>query len=541
MSGLGERLQHYRERGLHTDERIGWLSTRAAERWPDREAVIHEDERLTFARLHDWTLEVARALVEHGIGPGDRLLWQLPNGLEGVVLHLAAWRIGAVSVPVVPIYREHEMRHILREVRPRAVAFAASLGARRPAVEMDALMEAVGVRPALKLSVGAATGGWLPVPSAPARGAGSATELPGPLPADACCLVLYTSGTTSAPKGAMHASRSLVATLRLWRDAYAFSPDDCFIMGSPITHVAGMLLAVLMPAATGARAVLMPSWDPGRAVELCERERATFCCGATVFLQGFVERYEAGASPSHRLPRFMCGGAAVPPSIIERAAAVGVQAWRCWGMTEAPTTTLAGPDDSLERRAHRDGFPTEGCEIEAVDAARSPLPRGEIGELRVRCPQQMLGYADAAVNAAQTDPDGWFYTGDVGRVDAEGWVTMTGRLKDIINRGGEKFSAQDIEHAIASHAAVESVAVVGLPDPRLGEVVGAFVVLRRGACWPGEAELAAHLERQRLARPKLPVHWRVVDALPMTLSGKVQKQVLLERWNAERPGERRAG
>ncbi len=541
-TGLDARRQHYRRCGLHTDEQVGWLLTRAAERWPDREAVICEGQRWTFAALHDWTGAVARALVERGIAPGDRLLWQLPNSVEALVLHLAAWRIGAVSVPVVPIYREHEMRLILRDVRPRAVAFSAALGARRPAVEMDALMESVGVRPALKLSVGGSAGdGWLPVPEPPTRGGVMGVGLPPPLPPDACCLVLYTSGTTSAPKGAMHASRSLLATIRLWRDTYHFTPEDCFIAGSPITHVAGLLLAVLLPAATGARAVVMPSWDPDRAVALCECERATFSCGATVFLQGFVERYEAGAAPVHRLPRFMCGGAAVPPAIIERASAVGVQAWRCWGMTEAPTATLATPEDSLERRARRDGFPTEGCEIEAVDALRRPLPLGEQGELRVRCAQQMLGYSDAEANAAQLDRDDWFYTGDVGFVDGEGWVTMTGRKKDIINRGGEKFSSQDIEHAIASHPVVESVAVVGVPDPRLGEAVAAFLVLRRGAPWPGEAEIVAHLETQRLARPKIPVHWQVVESLPMTLSGKVQKHLLVNRWHAERSGAPCAG
>ncbi len=534
-SSLAQRRQDYRDRGLHTDERIGWLPARAAERWPERDAVVFEGRRITFAELHEWILAVAGQLVSRGIERRDRLLWQLPNCLEGLVLHLAAWRIGAVSVPVVPIYREHELRHILAEVQPRAVAFAGSLGDRHPAREMDALMDVMGVRPALKLSLGPARAGWEPILSTPSRvGPAAAPRLPDPLPADECCLVLYTSGTTSAPKGAMHASRSLLATIRLWRDTYSFTPDDAFIMGAPITHIAGLLLAVLTPASTGARSVLMPAWDAARAVSLCEQELVTFCCGASVFLQGFVERYETGESPAHRLPRFMCGGAAVPPSLIERAEAVGIRAWRCWGMTEAPTATLALPGDSLARRATYDGLPTEGCEIEAVDDDRRPLPRGRIGELRLRCPQQMLGYANSEVNAAQTDRDGWFYTGDVGHVDRDGWVTMTGRLKDIINRGGEKFSSQDIEHAIASHPAVESVAVLGVPDERLGEAVGAFVVVRRGKTWPGDAELIAHLEAQRLARQKLPVHWQLLEALPMTASGKVQKHVLLARWHGER-------
>jgi acyl-CoA synthetase (AMP-forming)/AMP-acid ligase II len=250
-----------------------------------------------------------------------------------------------------------------------------------------------------------------------------------------------------------------------------------------------------------------------------------------VFLQGFVEGYEAepDAHP-HRLTTFMCGGAAIPPSLIERAERVGIRAFRSWGMTEAPTVGLVGPDDSLDLRARTDGRASEGCEVQAVDDLRRPLPHGELGELRLRCPEQMLGYTDPELNAEQVDEDGWFYSGDVGQVDEAGWVTMTGRLKDVINRGGEKFSAQDIEHAISSHPAVGVVAVTGLSDSRLGECVAAFVVLRDGRPWPGRQALVDHLEAQRLARAKFPTVWRVLAELPMTMSGKVQKNRLVELW-----------
>jgi acyl-CoA synthetase (AMP-forming)/AMP-acid ligase II len=229
----------------------------------------------------------------------------------------------------------------------------------------------------------------------------------------------------------------------------------------------------------------------------------------------------------------MCGGAAISPSLIARADAMGIRAFRSWGMTEAPTVGLVGPDDSLELRAHTDGRASEGCEVQAVDDLRRPLPHGELGELRLRCPEQMLGYTDPVLDAEQVDADGWFYTGDMGQVDADGWITMTGRLKDVVNRGGEKFSSQDIEHAISSHPAVASVAVTGLPDPRLGECVAAFVVVRPGTSWPGQQALLDHLEAQKLARQKFPSVWRVVEELPMTMSGKVQKTRLVELWEAE--------
>lgn len=528
-----EREAYYRQRGLHTDERIGWVLTRAVDRWPNREALIFEGRRLTYRDLWRWVTAVAHDLVANGVRPGDAILWQLPNSLEGVVLHMAGWRIGAVCVPVVPLYREHEMAYIIGQVHPRVVAFSARLGDRRPAEEMQALMTGVGVAPALRLAVGGELDGWrgvraFPEPDVEVTDIG----LPDPAPADAHCLTLYTSGTTSNPKGAMHASQSLIAEAATWRDAYGFSGRDVFLMGAPITHIAGLLVAMILPPFVGARSALLPAWDPDKAVALAERERATFCAGATVFLQGFIERYEQGAAPTHRLSVFMCGGAAVPPSVIERADAVGIKAFRCWGMTEAPTTTLGRPDDPLELRANRDGKASEGTEIQTVDDDRKPQPPGTLGELRVRSPEQMLGYSDREVHAAQVDDEGWFYTGDVGVVDEGGWVVMTGRIKDIINRGGEKFSAQDIEYAIANHPAVEAVAVTGVPDERLGERVAAFVTLREGASWPGRQSLLGHLEAQRFAKQKFPVEWRVVGELPRTMSGKLQKNKLLEMWEA---------
>ena len=529
--GLGER---YRELGLRTDERIGWKIQRAADRWPERTALTCDADSVTYRELARWVDSVAAMLVGQGLRPRDRLLWQLPNSLEALVLHLAAWRAGIVSVPVVPAYREHELAQIMADARPAAVAFPAVLGSRRPAADIEAMLSSMTDPPRIRLIASGALAGWQPLQARPGiNAAPHATGLPDPLPPEEPCLLLYTSGTTARPKGALHSSQTLLAEATTLRDALGFSYDDVFITGAPITHIAGLLIGAIAPASCGARGVIMPAWDPDAAVAIADRERATFSCGPTVFLQGFVERYEEAGDRLHRLSMFMCGGSAVPPSIIERAEAVGIRAFRSWGMTELPTIGLIGPDDSLAARSLRDGRLSEGCEATAVDAQRNPLPPGELGELRVRGPEQMLGYTDPALNAAQVDGDGWFYTGDIGTVDGDGWITMTGRIKDVINRGGEKFSAQDIENAIASHPAVAAVAVTGLPEPRLGECVAAFVVLRPNRSWPGTAALIDHLEAQRLARQKFPVVWRVIPDLPMTLTGKIQKNRLVEQWEAE--------
>jgi acyl-CoA synthetase (AMP-forming)/AMP-acid ligase II len=192
--------------------------------------------------------------------------------------------------------------------------------------------------------------------------------------------------------------------------------------------------------------------------------------------------------------------------------------------------TSGHPGDPLERRARTDGRVDTGSEVVAVDENRVPLPPGTLGELRIRSPKMMLGYLDPEHQAARVDSAGWLYTGDIGTVDEDGWVRIQGRLSDIINRGGEKFSPAEIESAIGSHPAIEAVAVVGLPDQRLGEQVGAFVTVRDGCEWPGEAVLLAHLERHQLARQKFPVVWQVRAELPRTPTGKVRKRDLVADW-----------
>jgi acyl-CoA synthetase len=247
-----------------------------------------------------------------------------------------------------------------------------------------------------------------------------------------------------------------------------------------------------------------------------------------VFLHDLVAVYRTGRHASHRLSVFMSGGAPTPPRLIEEANELGVLAFRAYGMTEtAGGVTYADSSADLHHRAHYDAQVGFGSEMEAVDENRQRLPLGVHGELRIRGPQLLLGYTDPNVTAAQIDAEGWFYTGDVGTVDEHGWLTISGRVKDIINRAGEKFSARDIEEAIATHPSIDRAAVVGLPDERMGEVVGAFITLRDGFDWDGPAALLAHLNDLRITKQKIPVEWYVLSELPQTATGKLQKQELV--------------
>jgi acyl-CoA synthetase len=291
-------------------------------------------------------------------------------------------------------------------------------------------------------------------------------------------------------------------------------------MAAPLQHITGLLNAMTMPALVGARAVLAERWDPPQAVRDVLRHRVTYSAGATVFLH---ELTEAASAVGARLPlrMFACGGAPVPRSVMERSEERGIPAARVYGMTELPTVTVMNASSPFTQRAETDGALAPGVELKVVDEDGTELPPGRAGELLVRGPERMIGYLDAPSNDAALDADGWFRTGDVGVLGGQ-HVTITGRLKDIINRGGEKFSTREIEDLLTAHSAVRAAAVVPAQHGRLGEVPVAFVVLDGDASISIE-DLQAHLLSQGLARQKTPVDYQFVEGLPMTPSGKIKK------------------
>jgi acyl-CoA synthetase (AMP-forming)/AMP-acid ligase II len=522
---IAYRQAAYRATGLWSEATLADVLARRAADHPDRELFLFEGRRVSYGEFDRWTRAVAADMLARGLRRGDRVLVQLPNCLEALVVQVAAFRAGAVDVPVVPIYREHEMRQILADCRPTVVCSTASLGSRSPVRELEALFDELGAAPVLRYAVGEVPSGWAAFPAA----TGTPVELPTPLPADEPTLLLYTSGTTSAPKGALLSGRALFAHLLNFRDALGAGESTTTLAATPLSHLGGFVAAVVFPIFLGGRSVIMTGWRVDEAVELITAERVNLMMGAALFLSELVERYEDGAGGDHRLDVYACAGATIAPTLIDRAAAVGVKGIRAYGMTETSgVCAIASWDDPLARRREWDGRLLPGMEIEVVDADRQVLPPGEIGHFRLRSPQLLDAYTDPRLTTDQIDPEGWFYPGDVGRVDGEGWLQVHGRTKDIVNRGGEKFSTGDIEAAIAGHPGVHRVAVTAVPDPRLGESVGAWVVLADPSGWHDPKPLLDHLEEQRLARQKLPTQWHVVAEIPTTAIGKVQKHRLVE-------------
>ena len=509
---------------------LGELMPRAAQRWPDEVFAVFEGEALTFAGMGAWVDATARDLRAAGVRAGDPVLVHLPNCFEVLVLQLAAWRLGAVSVPVVPIYRERELRTIVHELRPPVVVAVAALGDRHPADEFDRIIaECPDYAPA-RWNVGAPVSGWTRVrarPDVPVEPISSGETDP-----EGCALILYTSGTTAAPKGVRLSSSAIAAATAAWAGIGIGATDVAFAV-APLAHIAGLVPGGLLPLTVGCRVVITPRWDPDEAMRLIDEHGATVSCGATVFLADLVDRYEAAGPEVHRLSYFASGGAPTPPDLVRRADKVGMRAARAFGMTEtAGVITLASADEPLELRAIYDGRLLPGVEVRVVDDSGNDLPPETVGSLRIRAPQLLLGYIDDQLTEAQLQ-DGWFDPGDLGSVTADGWLTITGRTKDIINRGGEKFSARDIEEAVLTHPAVARVAVAAVPDERFGEAVGAWVVVAAGQSWPGGKAVAAHLVDLGLAKAKIPIAWNVIDEIPVTVTGKVRKHELVDLSNTE--------
>ncbi|MFC7493729.1 MULTISPECIES: AMP-binding protein [unclassified Nocardioides] len=512
-----------------TDGRVGDLLVRAARNQGETPAVVDGDRVVTYDELHARARSFAAGLRARGFGPGDVALLQLPNWWESVVAAWGTWLAGGVVLPVVPIYRRHELSFVVRQARPRiAVAPEDHRGHGHAALLREVFADTrvpatvVGVRgPGGDPDSFEALVASTPVVDEPMPGAGP----------DDVALVLYTSGTTADPKGVLHTHRTLLAELAAMVDHCALGADDRVFMPSPLTHVTGISYGVLLPAALGTTSVLLDRWEPEVAAGVIERHGCRFTVSATPFLRGLTAAYDGRGSRS-ALRTFVCGGADIPPELVVEAQRVlGCGVLRTYGSSELPTLAMVPRDR---------GAAVPDAEGPVMSGAEMILRESDAGvpELLARAPELFVGYLDPALNRAAFTDDGWFRTGDTAAID-RGVLRVVGRIKDIINRGGEKYSAAEVEFALLDHPDVEEVAIVGFPDPDLGERACAFVVPRDGAA-PDVTALREHLVTHGFAVQKAPERVVVIDALPRTASGKVQKFLLRGRIGVQPPPARRS-
>ena len=517
-------IARYRHSGVWLDKTVAEFAEAVAEREPDRVTHVFEGRASRAPELLTEAQALAAALQERGLVAGDVVSFQLPNWREAVVIDLAASMLGLVVTPIVPIYRDAELAYMLADAGVKAAFFPTEFRG----FDFLSMMQRLSTSlPALKLMATVRA----PVPSADSYEAlvGEQRRLVRrPLvDPNAVKLLLYTSGTTGRPKGVLHSHNTGPATLRHAFDHWGQRAGDTVLMASPVTHITGFSYGMELPFCCGARTVFMARWNAADAVDLIEREQVSASMGATPFLHELLEEAKRRGSRLRSLRLFACGGAEVPPALIRQAGEVlaNCRAFRVFGSSEAPLVTLGFVrEGSTDLAAETDGEVVH-YEVRIVDDEGRVLPLGQEGEICVRGPAMSLGYADAAQSAESFDAEGFFATGDLGRLTTERAIVITGRKKDLINRGGEKISAKEIEDILHRHPAVSEAAVVAMPHERLGEAVCAYVIVKPGQSL-GFEEVQRSMADAGVARQKYPEHLVLVDSLPRTASGKVRKDQL---------------
>jgi cyclohexanecarboxylate-CoA ligase len=528
------RLLAMKSAGLWRDQLLLEDLDRWVARVPERIAAVDHNSQtgertvLSYAELGQRADKLAIGLAQLGIRRGDVISYQSPNWWQFVALHLAALRVGAISNPLMPIFRERELSFMLRQAESRLLvvprrfrgfdhyAMAEALRAALPMLEHVLVVGGEGEAAFENLLDG----------SVDTRGEQAqalfAERRPTP---DDVIQLLYTSGTTGEPKGVMHTSNTLFSAFMPMVERFALGSSDAVLMASPIAHQTGFIYGMMMPIHLGCKAVFQDLWDPKQAFDLIAAEQVTFTMGATPFLSDLTDEAERRGAQPQSLRVFVSAGAPIPRALVRRAnAALDAHIISAWGMTENGAVTTTRPGDPPQKTFETDGCPIAGMELRAVDENGRPLPPDREGRLQVRGSSNFVGYLKHP-EWYGTDAGEWFDTGDLARIDADGYVRITGRTKDIIIRGGENIPVVEVEQLIYQHPAILEVAVVAMPDPRLGERACAFVTLREGAALTLR-ELIDFLERRKLARNYLPERLEVLPNLPKTPSGKIQKVML---------------
>ena len=505
----------YRAEGWWTDASLGAMVAGGLAQMGDLGFQVRSRVRPwkgTFADVDRAARALAGSLAARGVGPGSLVVFQLPNWVEAGITFWAAAYLGAVVVPIVHFYGAKEVEYIVRATEPDLVVTPDRFGHSEHLAVWD---EVLGRHPApLWLVVGDTDRADLPKAATPFADLLDGEPVAGPsaVDPDAPALIGFTSGTTRDPKGVVHSHRTIgCETRQLARMFPTAGPPT--ITGAPVGHFIGMLNAFLVPTHQLRPVNMIDVWDPGEVLRMMVEDRLSMGGGATYFLTSLLDHPDFGPEHLELMPFAGLGGSPVPVAVTERATALGITVFRSYGSTEHPSITGCTVDDPEDKRLTTDGRALEGVDVR--------LDEG--GEIVSRGPDCCLGYTDPELTAAAFDAEGWYRTGDVGVMDAEGYLTITDRVSDIIIRGGENISAQEIEELILGLDAVAEVAVVAAPDVRLGERAAAVLRLRPGTTLPSLAEVQSHLAGSGLARPKWPESLHVVEEFPRTPSGKVQK------------------
>ena len=522
-----QRRAAYRQQGLWGDASLADYWQQTARAMPDKIAVVdNHGASYTYSALDHAASCLANWMLAKGIKSGDRIAFQLPGWCEFTVIYLACLKIGAVSVPLLPSWREAELVWVLNKCQAKMFFAPTLFKQTRP---VDLILPLQNQLPQLQQIVGVDK-------LAPATSSLSLSQILAdntPLTTaitthgDELAAVLFTSGTEGLPKGVMLTHNNILASERAYCARLNLTWQDVFMMPAPLGHATGFLHGVTAPFLIGARSVLLDIFTPDACLALLEQQRCTCMLGATPFVYDLLNLLEKQPADLSALRFFLCGGTTIPKKVARECQQRGIKLLSVYGSTESSPHAVVNLDDPLSRFMHTDGYAAAGVEIKVVDDARKTLPPGCEGEEASRGPNVFMGYFDEPeLTARALDEEGWYYSGDLCRMDEAGYIKITGRKKDIIVRGGENISSREVEDILLQHPKIHDACVVAMPDERLGERSCAYVVLKAPHHSLSLEEVVAFFSRKRVAKYKYPEHIVVIEKLPRTVSGKIQKFLL---------------
>ena len=522
-----QRRAAYRQQGLWGDASLADYWQQTARAMPDKIAVVdNHGASYTYSALDHAASCLANWMLAKGIESGDRIAFQLPGWCEFTVIYLACLKIGAVSVPLLPSWREAELVWVLNKCQAKMFFAPTLFKQTRP---VDLILPLQNQLPQLQQLVGVDK-------LAPATSSLSLSQIIAdniPLTTaitthgDELAAVLFTSGTEGLPKGVMLTHNNILASERAYCARLNLTWQDVFMMPAPLGHATGFLHGVTAPFLIGARSVLLDIFTPDACLALLEQQRCTCMLGATPFVYDLLNLLEKQPADLSALRFFLCGGTTIPKKVARECQQRGIKLLSVYGSTESSPHAVVNLDDPLSRFMHTDGYAAAGVEIKVVDDARKTLPPGCEGEEASRGPNVFMGYFDEPeLTARALDEEGWYYSGDLCCMDEAGYIKITGRKKDIIVRGGENISSREVEDILLQHPKIHDACVVAMPDERLGERSCAYVVLKAPHHSLSLEEVVAFFSRKRVAKYKYPEHIVVIEKLPRTASGKIQKFLL---------------
>lgn len=481
--------------------------------------------RLTFAELASTVDTIAANLMSLGVERQDVVSFQLPNWWEFVATSLACMRIGAIANCLMPILGENELRFMLQAAESKVLIVPKSFRGRDYSQMANNLLESQSTLEHIIIVDDEGENGFesqllkdAPVDSLSQRSALDPNEV---------LLLMFSSGTTGEPKGVMHTSNTILKSVQALVNRMGVSSEDNVLSATPLGHLTGYAVLAVLPLMLGNTIVLQDVWDAIKALKIIEDEKVGFTAGATPFLMDLCDKVEEGAICSDSFRLFLCAGAPIPSNIVNRAINdMGLKVCSCWGMTEVVAGTVTNPELASTKSASTDGRPLEDVEIMIADENDKPLPPEVTGRLLIKTPTLFIGYLKRP-DLSKLTSDGWFDTGDRAYSDAEGFIRISGRSKDLIIRGGENIPVAEVENILYTHPAVSTAAVVGFSDPRMGERACAYIVEKPGMEFTFE-DMIELFSSLKVTKQFWPERLEIIDAMPTTSTGKIQKFKLRE-------------